>query len=244
MVMSKTFPFAISTLSKEGTLQASKWLHVRMLLDQEELQELVSLIAPCFFVNVAKIGQSDELLIEVDTLLAHYREYIKGLQNPLEKGVDKTRFSLALSKTLDPFYAMAIKDQQFLIKMKTPVIRVQLFQWHYVEETKQFITTAQLSQGLSWGLEFSFPQFYQDPKTYQPVEILKDLSNPNTQMFKQIQKWARSKTEPASFLIHQEKLIAPFKIGKKCLPWIQSYCSLRSRGWEVYHADRNCDHRE
>lgn len=244
MVMSETFPFCISTLTKEGSLQASKWQHVRMLLDPVELRELIGLISPCFFVNVAKIGKSHEFLIEAETLLTYYLQYIKSLQESSEKPVDKTRFSLALSKTLDPFYAMAIKEDQFLIKMKTPAIRMQLFQWHYLEETKQFITTAQLSQGLSWGLEFSFPQFYQDPKTYQPIEILKDLSNPNTQIFKQIQKWARSNTEPASFSLHHEKLIAPFKIGKKCLPWIQSYCSLRSRGWEVYHADRNCDHRE
>lgn len=233
----------ISTPSQEGVLQASKWQHIRMLLDCSELEVLFEILHPFYLLNIAKVCLKEEVIIDVQTILHLYRDYIADLKNKevLNETFYRTTFCLALSKNLDPFYLMKVKESSFLVKLTKPIIRMQLFSFHYIEEENQFVTTQNIEKSISWGLEFSFPQFYQDPDTCQPIEVLKDKDNPNTQLFKAIQKWVRSFTEPVPFRIHKNKHIAPFRLGKKCFEWINGYQAMQRHGLEIvdHHANRS-----
>ena len=237
----------ISTPSKEGVLQASKWQHVRMLLDPSELREFFQHLNYFYLVNIAKVCKKEDVIVNVGIVIDAYSEYITALK-AVDKFDDKQyrqTFSLALSKSLDPFYLMEVKEDCFLVKLTQPIIRMQLFSFHYIEEEKQFISTQNSKSSISWGLEFSFPQFYQDVDTCQPIEVLKDKDNLNTQVFKILQRWAREFTMPVPFIIHKNKHVAPFRLGKKCAPWINGYRTMQRHGLEILdpHANRSDNNR-
>ncbi|MBM3192516.1 MAG: hypothetical protein FJZ63_07715 [Chlamydiae bacterium] len=233
MVTSKCF-FPLT--EKPITLHASKWQQVAVLLDVSELQELLRILSPCHLVNVGKKVAEEQVLITQEQLLFFYQAYVLSLQG--KDQAPKNLLPLALSKTLDPFYAFYVNEGHLLVQQKTPCIRVQIFEWFYLGDTEQFITKAPSSRGISWGLSFSFPQFYQDAETCQPIEILKNPKDLNTQLFKEIQKWVRREALMASFDIKGKKKVAPFKIGKKCLSWINCHQALSG---EIVYADRS-DH--
>lgn len=235
----------ITAMKNERSAQASKWMHVRALLDVSELQELLMQSVPCFLVNIASVCSKDQMLTTSEQLINIYAGYIAALQQGDRQHIQsyKKQLCFALSKTLDIFYLMQLQAEKFLIKPKIPAIRMQQFHFHYIADQDDFVTTYNLDHSISWGLEWSFPQFYQDPETYLPVEIFKDSTHPNTQLFKSIQKWMRDHTLPVPFLIEGKKKIAPFRIGKKCFEWINLYPSLSNRGLKIYE-HRSHHHRE
>jgi hypothetical protein len=245
MTTSRIETLKVSTPSQEGVLHASKWQHLRMLVSVCEFQALLERLGACYFVNVAKVCKVEESFVTKEKLLELYEQYLKALkeEKAFEDHSYKQQFSLALSSDLTPFYLMQVREEEVLVKLKTPAIRMQLFNFHYIEEENKFVFTQYRQESIPWGLEFSFPQFYQDPDTCQPVEILKDKQHPNTQLFKLIQQWMRDFTSPTAFMIHQNKQVAPFRLGKKCLMWINEYPSLRKQGLQVWdhHAHRS-DH--
>lgn len=216
----------VSTASKETSLKASKWLHVRMLLTPEELSDLLNQLGECYFVNIAKICKKDEVLLSTSTVLSDYTNY---LDNPKDY---RNRMSVALSKDLSPFYLIQVQENSVLCKLKTPAVRMQAFDFVYVAEQKEFFMSHSLN-ATSWGIEFSFPQFYEDPVTKAPIEIFKDKLNPNTILFKALQGFSRNFTKPAAFLFQGEKIIAPFRIGKKVINLVSHYESLKQVGLEV-----------
>jgi hypothetical protein len=237
----------ISTPSKEGVLQASKWQHIRALIDPSECEELFKVLGSFYLVNTAKVCKKEEILVDIQAVIYSYREYIAALKatDHFEDQKYKACFSLALSRGLEPFYLMKVKEEAFLVKLKEPAIRMQLYSFHYIEEEKQFVSTQHRQEPISWGLEFSFPQFYQDTSTCQPIEVLKNKDNPNTKLFKMIQQWTRDFTVPAPFTIHKNKHIAPFRLGKKCFEWVNEYSTMRRHGLEIldHYANRSDNNR-
>lgn len=237
----------ISTPAKEGVMQASKWLYLRMLIDPVEFKELLVLLEDVHFLNMARVCIKEDIFVEPSKLASQYDHYISLLKR--EEIVDdrayRPHFSLAISKTLLPFYLMQVKTESFLVKLVEPIIRMQLFSFQYIQEQQRFISTYSIENSISWGLEFSFPQFYQDVDTCQPVEILKNKANLNTQLFKSLQKWTREATVPVPFIIDENKEIAPFRLGKKCFEWINLYAGMRKHGLKIVdsHANRSDNNR-
>jgi hypothetical protein len=235
----------MASIKNERSVQASKWMHIRVLLDVSELQELLTHSAPCFLVNIASVCGKDQMLTTPEQLIKIYADYIVALQQGGRQHIQsyKKQLCCALSRTLDPFYLIQLQVEKFLVKLKTPAIRMQQFHFHYIADQDDFLTTYNLDHSISWGLELSFPQFYQDPETCLPVEIFKDVIHPNTQLFKAMQKWMRDHTLPVPFLIEGQKKVAPFRIGKKCFEWINLYPSLSNKGLKIYE-HRSHHHRE
>lgn len=228
----------ISHPSQEKALQASKWMYIRMLLDPEELIDLFSKITPAFLLNISTVCRYNSIMTSTQELIDVYTQYIQSLQEGRGYQDYTKALSWALSSTLDPFYLMQLQEERFLVKLKKPVIRMQHFHFHYIFEQHSFILTHHAEHSIAWGLEFSFPQFYQDAHTCLPVEVFKNHHYPNTQVFKMMQKWVRDYTVPVPFIMDGNKKVAPFRLGKKCFKWIHLYPDLRKRGLAVY-AHRN-----
>lgn len=226
----------VSHPSKEGSLQAAKWMYLRMLIDPSELRAFFDSIAPMFLVNISSVCLKEQLVISLEEFFYLYEEYINSLKKGITGSV-KTKIqqgSWGLSKTLSPFYLMQFQDERFLAKLKTPVIRIKHFDFHHIPEQNAFIFTHHKEHSIPWGLECSFPQFYQDPVTHLPVEILKNHEDPNTRVFKSMQKWVRDSTLPVPFMVEGHKKVVPFRLGKKCFEWINLYPELRNRGLKLY----------
>lgn len=232
------FPFTISSPKVEGILQVSKWLKVQVLLDADEMQKLLEALAPVHFVVVSEPVVAQDAVISCEQFIEKYREYVDLLKEGIVPQAELLRryFSSALSKTLDPFYAMAA-GEKFLIKPIKPVIQLQAHHFFYSDLDGKFHPMVLSPESVSWGLQFSYPQLYQDPKTRQVVKVTDTPEFPNSALFSKLQKWIRSETLPTPFLVKGVRINPPIRIGKKSLAWIKSHPQLKQRGIDVFSMD-------
>lgn len=215
----------VSSIEKEGILKASKYLRLQMLLEKEELKALFAEFSDFYLVYHSKISEKNTSKVDKDVYLALYGNYIDKLKKDpsLLTRNELMDLSLCFSKTLDAFFSIPIDGNKELIKLRSPAILVQPFSFFYEKGQGSIFTTVHSQNRVLWGIECSFPQFYQDPKTLDTIEILKDKTDPNTQMFKSLQRWVRRNTEPVCLLINGQEQIHPFRLGSSCFSWINEY---------------------
>jgi hypothetical protein len=218
----------ISSPQIEGILQASKWLKVQVLLDPEELEHLFATLAPCHLLNIAEPVESGNEEISLTTLHQGYRAYIESLKQgtPL---IPRSLFSCALSRTLDPFYAFSLPNGKSLVKPTLPVIQLQAHTFFYSSFDRKFHPMVQGKESISWGLQFSYPQLYQNPHT---KEIHKATSD-NSALFSTLMQWMRSFSLPTPFCVEGTTSAVPIRIGKKAGVWINRHLQLQSHGISV-----------
>jgi len=75
-----------------------------------------------------------------------------------------------------------------------------------------------------WGIQMSYPQIYQDPKTMELMEI---EESPNMELFQKIRGWVRDATRATPFIVEGKRVNSPIRIGKNCLSWIGRHPQLR-----------------
>jgi len=223
----------ISHPKVEGPFQASKWLYQRVLLTSTEIKNLFDLLGAPFFFFLSKKGEQQDLACSFDQFLTSYESYLTSLKFD-EKRVDKRDFFLAISKNLDPFYLMALNEQECVIKFKRPVILVELFSFHYLKNQDKFIEGAHLENEIRFGLQFSFPQFYQDFFTRKAIEHYKDQGCENTLYFKSLQRALREISEPL-YLRHPfgKQQRVSYRIGLGCKELIESHQDIKRQNIEI-----------
>lgn len=222
-------PIPISSPKEKGILQVSKWAKTQVLLDEIEMQDLLEFLGSLFFVTVSEPIRPEEGIISPSLFLEKYRAYISLLktgQIPLTEEFRRF-FSSALSCTLDPFYAIKTSEEKVLIKPSFPVVQLQTHQFFYSSLDQKFHSMVLSEESITWGLQFSYPQLYQDPQTKQIRKV--DLSFPNTSLFLKLMKWMRSATLPTPFLIGARRVNVPIRIGKKSLAWIKNHPQLQQK---------------
>lgn len=221
----------ISNLKIEGVLQVSKWLKFQVLLDAEEMQDLLQALSPVFFVSVSAPVKPEEAII--DDFLKKYGEYVALLKEGRIPPVEDFRryFSCALSADLESFYAIDMGDGRQLIKPRRPVIQLQAHHFFYSTLDQKFHPMVLSNESISWGLQFSYPQLFQDPVTRKIVKVGETF--PNTALFSRLQKWMRNATLPTPFVAQGKRTNSPIRIGKKSLSWIKNHPQLKQREIDV-----------
>jgi len=222
-------------------MQASKWMHVRMLVDAQEFADLLQDLGPLLFVNISSVGSYEKVVQKADALQEMYAQYVQALQEGKPWQAFAKNLCWALSIHADPFYALELGADKWLVKEHAPAVRMQHFHFHYIHEQSSFILTHHAEKSIPWGIEFAFPQFYQEPHSCKAIEVFKDPLYPGSILFRKIQSWAREATTPVPFIIHERKKVAPFRLGKKCFSWVDQY--LQNKGLKVY-ASRNSHDRQ
>ena len=214
--------------SEESTLQASKWLYVQALLDNQEMVSLFEFINPFFLASCGTVSPLGEGVVSQNKFLDHYKSYIDSLQIgellPLEKY--QSVFSCAMTTSLDTLYAIPIGESQQLVRVSKPVIQMQSCNIAYSTEDKKFYAKVFGSQNIRWGVQFGYPQLYQDPKTKEVITIRNSPDFPNSELFHLIQKWIRSHTIPTPFFVDNVLTNVPMRLGKNCLSWINKHPQL------------------
>jgi len=231
--------FRVSSPSQEGLLQVSKWIKVQILLDQEEIVELFKKLDPFYFVTVSKpVKEQNALLAQKDFLQA-YLEYIQSLKKGkvVQDSYLRECFSCAMTRSKEVFYAMPVSEERLLIKPVLPIIQMQMHQFLFSSMDKVFYPMVLGQKTVSWGIQFSYPQFYQDPKTKEIVRVIKKDLFPNTELFALLMKWVRQFTIPTPFLVEEERINATIRIGKKCMSWIHLHPQLQELGIKVLCLD-------
>lgn len=227
-------PVKISTPSQEGILRVSKWLKHQVLLDSDEMKELIAHLMPCSFFNTCEVVKEEET--KTCLFLESYKKYIDALKSgsSLQDKEIRTMFSLALSTTSSIFYKMEVRANEYLIKTTKPVIQLQRHQC-LASQLDGKIHPMVLSQdSISWGLQFSYPQIYQDPQTNLFSKIGISDQFPNTLLFNKLVKWLRAFTAPVTFIWQEKKTPTAIRLGKKCFSWINTHPQFKERGLQVH----------
>lgn len=232
-------PFRISSPIQEGLLQVSKWMKVQILLDQEEILDLFRKLDPFYLIAVSKPVKEQSALLAKNDFLQVYLEYIQSLKKGkvLQNSYFREYFSCAMTRSKEIFYAMPVSEERFLIKPVLPVVQMQMHQFLFSFTEKIFYPMVLGKKTVNWGIQFSYPQFYQDPKTKEILRVIKKDLFPNTELFALLMKWVRQCTIPTPFLIEEERINATIRIGKKCMSWIHLHPQLQELGIKVLCLD-------
>lgn len=231
-----SFPFHISSVKKEGMLQVSKWMKIQVILGIDEMEELLSVLGRIYFVCVAQAVKAEDAMISTASFFEKYAAYIHCLQEGIIPEPSEFRgvFSSAMTTDLEIFYAMAVGENKYLIKPLKPVIQLQAHSFFYSELDHKFHPMVLSEDSISWGLQFSYPQLYQDPASHQVIKICDGDEFPNTGLYSKLSKWMRSATLPTPFVVDGTRTNSPIRIGKKSLAWIKNHPQLKRKGITVY----------
>lgn len=233
-----------STPSIEGVFRASKWLKHPLLIDGAEMRSLFDYLKEFFIFNVSMPTTWSQLQISQEDFLEKYQQYIEELKRgclPDESSL-RAYFSSGFSLDSSILYALKISPEKFLIKPTKPIIQLQSHHFFVSNVDKKFHSMVHSSDSIPWGIQFSYPQLYQDPQTEDIVKVANSQNFPNTALFARLAKWVRNNTVATPFIFDEKQTNASMRLGKNCFSWINAHPGLRLRGIQVkdlYAAGRN-----
>lgn len=237
---SNTAPLRISSPAQEGVLQASKWLHWQVLLDEKEMAALFAHL-PIFTIHiVSSLVPEPHGRVPQDRFLEEYTAYTTALKKGEEPDEKRSRpfFSSVLTREQDALYAMTagLKEAgmvKYLIKPLLPVIQMQLHHIFLSSVDGKFYPMVHSADSITWGVQFSYPQIFQDPRTRAFGKVDDSPLFPNTPLFAELGKWMRKYTLPTPFILNGQKVNLPMRLGKECWEWIARHPHLIRKGITV-----------
>lgn len=215
----------IGTPATEGLYQASKWLKVQVLCDAEELAALFDVLRPFkMFPLTGFVNHSDAALSE-QAFLQEYGSWIEGLKKGRVPTDAQLRRILACAWTAgnDALWLQEVPGQRYLVKVSQPVLQVQAHFFTYSSIDGVFRPMSMGAGSVFWGLQISYPQIYQDPKTQDLLDASECL---NAELFKRVRQWTRDMTRATPFIADGQKINVPIRLGKKCFSWIENHPQL------------------
>ena len=223
----------LSTPAQEGVLRVSKWLKFQVLLDEEEMAELLQVLDPLKIFIVSQLVTKENCEISPADFLEKYTTYAAALkQGQLpDEATLRPVFSSLFTATSDILYAQEVRADTFLIKAIKPVIQLQAHHFFVSAIDGKFHPMVLSEESVTWGLQFSYPQLAQDPKTSAFAKVVDSPDFPNTAPFLRLAKWLRRKSSPTPFWYRGVKTYVPMRLGKKCFGWIAHHPQLK--GLEV-----------
>lgn len=229
----------VSTPQDEGVLQVSKSLKYQVLLDDEEMKALLAALPPFFIGVVSEVIALENGIVSLSDFLDGYQQYITPLKRgelPVEAPL-RRYFSSAFSANLDAFYAMDLGKGRFLLKTIQPVIQLQVHHFFHSPVDQKFHPMVLGKESVTWGIQFSYPQIAQDPKTCAIQKV--DPASPNSLLFQTLGRWMREHTRPTPFMVGETRSNEPIRIGKECFNWIGRHPQLMQKGIHIRgsHAD-------
>ncbi len=223
----------ISTLAEEGIYQASKWLKLQLLIDQDELASLFQQMGSFEIYPLTGLMELRDVPSSKQRFLDEYGAWIEGMKRGIIPTDEQIRRILACAWSSDPncLWLQSVPGGKYLVKIAQPVVQVQAHSFTYSEADGVF---RPLSMGLNavfWGIQISYPQIYQDPKT---MELLEVADSSNSELFKTIRQWVRDETRATPFVVGEKRTNVPIRLGKKCFSWVGVHPQLKKQGISVY----------
>lgn len=237
MNLSHQKPLRTTERSEERSLQASKWLQIQVLLDVHEMESLFQDLGEFYIYRVGSIAKFGEERVSREQFLSEYREYVDALKRGEMPDVDKFRkvFANVLTVSSEALFSYKISPEEHLVRIAQPIIQMQSHSMHYSKDDRKFRPLVFGYDSLLWGVQFSYPQIYQDPATMQIKKV--DQETMNSALFRRLQQWLRLHTRPTPMVVDGELIKIPIKIGNACLSWINHHPQLKERGMQVAVGD-------
>lgn len=218
----------VSTVEQEGVYQAAKWLKFYALCDDADLVNLFERLGSFAIFPLTGVGEGKEL--SAKRFLDKYHSWIDGLKNGIVPEVQEIRSILAAAfvNDFDALWLQEVPGKGYLMKIKKPVIQVQAHWFSYSPVDRVFRPMSLGLRSVFWGLQFSYPQIYQDPTTMELKKVEK-LS-----LFETIRYWVRDRTRSTPFVVEGTRINTPIRLGKKCFSWINDHPELIAQGIVVH----------
>jgi hypothetical protein len=222
----------ISTPAQEGSFQAAKWLKVQALLDAEELESLLALGEPSFLFPLAGLFTLESMNLSKESFCVLYSSWIEGLKKvilPLEEELRKGS-AIAWTRSTDSVWLQEVPGNRYLVKPCEPVVQIQVHQMGYSTVDGEFRPMILSRDSIFWGLQISFPQVYQHPKTMELLEVEEGL---NVELYQLIRRWVRDNTVATPMLVEGKRKNIPIRIGKRCFSWVNTHPQLLAQKLSV-----------
>ena len=225
-------------MALEGALKISKTLKIPVLLDVQEMRGLLSAIEGAHLYLIQGVCKKNEGILTPADFVEIYSSYISALKKGERPAQAPFRapFASVLSISSDILYSIAIDEESHLIKASRPPIQLQTNRITYSVEDSTFRSQLFGEGGIEWGVQFSYPQLYQDPKTQDILEVDETPLFPNTRAFRTLQRWIRYNTLPTPFIVEGQRINASIRLGKECFSWIGRHAGLKERGIVIHGA--------
>lgn len=220
----------ISTLQEEGIYQGSKFLKHFILCETEDLKVLFDKLDPFSIYPLTAL--SDGGGIEKDQFLTSYQSWINGLKEgkiPNDAELKKV-LACVITKEKESLWKQEIPGNRFLVKMRAPCVQVQAHFFTYSEVDGVFRPMTMGINQIFWGLCFSFPQIYQEPKTMHLCQVDEGA---NAKAFQTIKRWVRDTSRATPFVVNDKKTNVPIRLGKTCFSWINRHPQLKEQNIRV-----------
>ncbi len=210
-------------------LQASKWISIQVLLNREEMDDLVDTLGS---FSIYLTQPNFHPLVRHDQFLETYGRYLADLQSETipESSEYRAIFSTFWSQSEEAVVQVPVRDK-LLCRAVQPVIQLQYHVMGYSPFDGKFRPMVMGKDSIHWGVQFSYPQLFQDPTTQSIRKV--DQSFENTALFQSLRRWIRNQTVPTPFIVNNIKTNAPIRIGKKNLGWISAHPQLVAQGIQV-----------
>lgn len=228
-------PLRLSTPAQEGVLRASKSLKMPLLLDEEEMESLLTHLGAFQIYVVSEVVSLEHMLISKQDFLEKYKEYVQALKRGERPDEMRFRryFSSVFTTTPEALYAMQVGEDRFLVKPIKPVIQLQAHHFFVSSVDGKFHSMVLGKESVTWGIQFSYPQLAQDPLTHAFSKVRDTPEFPNTAIFTRLAKWVRQNSVPTPFIFQGKQQFVPIRIGKKCFSWIKRHPELAERGLQI-----------
>ena len=222
----------VSMPAVEGVYQGSKFLKFQVLCSAEELASLFEKIAPVSIYPL-RIVSLEEIPIPQETFLKEYGKWIEGLKEGKIPGDAELRpfLAAALTKDEESLWLQQVPNNRYIVKMAKPVVQMQAHYFTYSSIDSVFRPMSMGPDSIFWGLQFSYPQIYQHPKT---MELLEVEEGPDTDLFLFLRKWVRDETRATPFIVGDKRINATIRLGKSCFSWIEKHPQLIKRGIGIH----------
>ena len=228
-------PFMEKKMNKPVAMQATKWLKVQLLADATEMEGLFTALGDfsiCISGAVVPKGGGEIPQKAFLKVCEKYIETLKAGQVPLES-LYRQMFSTVFNKDPNALFTVQVGADRQLLRVAKPVIQLQPHSMDYSPYDGKFRTMVYGMDSILWGIQFSYPQLFQDPETKEPENVDESERFPNTTLFKGLQRWIRNQTVPTPFIVQGKKINVPMRLGKKCLSWINRHPQLAAKHIQV-----------
>lgn len=204
---------------------AAKFQKTSALLEVAELRSLFntleSEVGKLYFYHIGAVLEESLLQGSIESIVELYGESLVALKNN-----EKIK-PLSIAMTLDPntLYMIDAGGGKRIVKFLTPSIHITSTAICYLPELQEFKEKLYGSDLISWGLQFSYPQLFQEHKSQLVQNPLQE--GVNAKLFKLQQRWLREHTKPTFFLTEKGQIKTAIRLGKECYSWINSHPKLQ-----------------
>lgn len=216
----------VSTPALEGIYQGSKYLKFQVLCDPDELQKLFDSLGPVWIYLLTGVGNG----AAIHDFGEEYRFWIEGLKRGIVPSDIQLRRILAAAMTDDvqALWKQEVPGGRYIIKISKPIVQIQAHFFTYSPIDEVFRPMTMGTNNIFWGLQFSYPQIYQEPKTMQLLQV------EDSTLFQKIKIWVRECTRATPFVVNGKRTNVPIRLGKNCFSWIHNHPQLIEQKIGVY----------